>query len=82
MSIMVKKAHFVPASYLKGFTYDDKNKMTFAHSPNAGVFSTSIRDICTKKYIYRVEEAEDGNLDFIEDTLANEIEPKIGRAHV
>lgn len=72
----MKKAHFVPVSYLRGFTHDDKNKMTYAYSPKAGVFTTSIRDICTKKYIYRLEEAEDGNLDYIEDTLANKIEPK------
>lgn len=73
---MVKKAHFVPKAYLKGFSYDKERKMVYAYNKKAGIFNTSIRDICTKKYIYRLEVAEDGNLDFIENTLAGEIEPK------
>jgi hypothetical protein len=73
---MVKKAHFVPISYLKGFTYDKDHKMVYAYNNKAGIFNSSVRDVCTRKYIYRLEVAEDGDLDFIEDTLAKEIEPK------
>jgi hypothetical protein len=73
---MVKKAHFVPKAYLKGFTYDKSHKMVYAYNKKAGMFNSSITDICTKKYIYRLEIAAAGGLDFIEKMLGSEIEPK------
>ncbi len=71
--------HFIPISYLKGFTEGGKDTSQFWCMPinNDDPFLTSPNDACSKRDYYTVDH-EDPLI--VEKWYANEIEPKINIA--
>ena len=69
MNKPVNRAHFVPKVYLKGFTYDETQRVHI-YNEKIGVIRSSIKDICIEKFLYKLDLALDGNLNYVEDTLS------------
>jgi len=71
--------HFIPSSYLKGFTLGGEDTSPFWGIPinNDAPFSTKPKDACSKRDYYKIEHE---NSLLIEHWYANEIEPKINLA--
>lgn len=72
-----KQAHFVPQTYLRGFLFDEIKEKVYAYNSRSRLITpTKIDKICSKNYLYRVKDEDGNDSDAIEETLANEIEPK------
>ena len=71
--------HFIPSSYLKGFTLEGEDTSPFWCVPNNNdaPFRTKPKDACSKRDYYKIE--HDNSL-LVEHWYANEIEPKINIA--
>jgi len=69
MNNPVKRAHFVPKVYLKGFTYDETQRV-YIYNEKIGVIRSSIKDICIEKFLYKLDLALNGDLNYVEDTLS------------
>ncbi len=71
--------HFIPSSYLKGFTLGGEDTSKFWGIPvnNDSPFPTKPKDACSKRDYYTTEHE---NPLFVEHWYANEIEPKINVA--
>ena len=78
---MGRKAHhhYIPSSYLKGFTLEGEDTSQFWGVPinNDAPFSTNPKDACSKRDYYKIN--HDDEL-LIENWYAEEIEPKISIA--
>jgi hypothetical protein len=73
----VQQAHFIPKTYLREFSFDDRRQKVYAYNSRTGdVRASSIDTICSQRYIYRVEDVDGKPSDEIEDYLATEIEPR------
>lgn len=71
--------HYIPSSYLKGFTLEGEDTSLFWCVPNNNdtPFRTKPKDACSKRDYYKIE--HDNSL-LVEHWYATEIEPKINVA--
>ncbi len=71
--------HFIPSSYLKGFTLEGEDTSPFWGVPinNDDPFSTKPKDACSKRDYYTIDHE---NSLLVEHWYANEVEPKINIA--
>lgn len=73
----VQQAHFVPQTYLRGFSFDKKRKKVYAYNTMTGdIRPSAIDTICSQRYLYQIKDADGMPSDEIEDFLAKEIEPR------
>lgn len=72
------KHHYIPASYLAGFTEGGKRTSPFWCIPknNSKPYGTNPNDSCAQRKYYTVENLDDNPL-FVEDWYAEKIEPQI-----
>jgi hypothetical protein len=72
-----QQAHFIPQTYLREFSFDLKRKKVYAYNEKTGdVRPSSIDTICSRRYLYQVQDADGAPSDEIEDYLAKEVEPR------
>lgn len=72
----VRRAHFIPRAYLRGFLCDEKKEKTYAFNSKSELITrTKIDAICTKNFLYRTQDANGSDSDDIEEALS-QIEDK------